>query len=606
MCMQIVSDAWKDIQSRDLVNESHIRLSISITDPDAIDASSQDNGHIYVSNVASVASPIDESIVKYATLEQDAWRCDGSYLFAPQDTADDRKKLLNAGYIGNALSGTDGAFAVSPTVTLHFAQPHEALIPGISVIWSESYDEYAVDFRVEVRRGDALVAARDVVDNASPISTIWMDIAGYDAIAIIIRRWSCVSHYPRMEKMAAGIIAQYGKSELISFAHESSSDVLNGSLPSARIDFALDNSDDSYDPNNPSGMSRYLMERQEIEAQYGLTMDNGTIEWIPAGIYYLSEWDAPQNGIDARFVARDITELLQGMYTNGVYDSKGASLYDLAHSVLESAGIPLGRDGQPRWVLDDALRSITTTAPLPLSSRAECLQLIAHAASCPMWHDRSGRLHIGQYSATDAADYMIDDTVQLQRPEISLQKPLKGVNVKTYEYYLGDASEQLYEGRMAINGTQTITLTYTAPAHNASAVITGGTLVSAKYYAYTCVLTITASGEVSIRVNGTPVLNSVRDHTLMTESVDGEMQEVDNPLISSDALAASVAKYTSDNLSMRRVFTLRDWRADPRLDAGDSATITNRYSSEAVRLTRVRYDFSGAFHGSGDARIKGA
>ena len=43
-----------------------------------------------------------------------------------------------------------------------------------------------------------------------------------------------------------------------------------------------------------------------MRVKYGLKLNDDTIEYIPAGVFYLSEWESPQNGLEANFVARDL------------------------------------------------------------------------------------------------------------------------------------------------------------------------------------------------------------------------------------------------------------------------------------------------------------
>lgn len=601
--MYTVSEAWKAVQAQRLVNEGYIEITFSVGDPDAWeDMTAGDDGHLYISDAAGAASIVRRSAVKYATLERDLWKCDGSFLFAPRDVPEDMQKLKYAGYTGATLSGEDGVFSPPPVLTMRFSSVHAPLIPGVTIRWSEALDEYAERFTISAYAGGVLKTTHTVEDNKAVLSVIWMDIEGYDRIDIAIEQWSKPLHYPRAETLLAGITATYGKRDITSYAHEASSSPISAELPKNTITFALDNSAQLYDPNNPTGMSRYLIERQEMEARYGFRMDDGTVEWIPAGVFYLSEWDAPQNGIEASFTGRDITALLQGTYAKGLYSASGRTLYALAEEVLEDAGLPLSADGTPRWELDDALKGITTTAPLPAATRAECLQLIAQAGCMEMWHDRTGKLHIGPGGA-QPTDYALNDFVLYRRPEISLLKPLKDISVNTYEYFPDSAGgQQLYTGSVAVSGTLKVTLTYSTAAVNAAATVTGGTLSAASYYTSACELTITGSGTATITITGTPLKSSTYAHVL-TYSADGETQEVDNPLITSGAQAAAVAAWAGAYLTARRQLTAQDWRADPRLDPGDTVTVTNRYGAEQARMTRVKYQFTGAFHASGEAHV---
>ena len=53
----------------------------------------------------------------------------------------------------------------------------------------------------------------------------------------------------------------------------------------------------------------------------------------------------------------------------------------------------------------------------------------------------------------------------------------------------------------------------------------------------------------------------------------------------------------------RKTLKISSWRADPRLDAGDIVTVAGKYATESVRMTSLKYEYSGAFRGSGEGRV---
>ena len=360
--MQNVSDAWKAVQKQQLVNESYVEISFDIADPDALaDATSKDNGAIYIADTAQIVSEVDKDIVPYGTLEENLWLLDGSRRFIPESNYGDN------GYIGNLLSEEDGSFDRVPFVDIDFTEVHEPIIPGITITWGIAYNEYAEVFKVTAYNGSTVVAECKVEDNASVKSVVEFDIETYDSIRIEILKWCLPHHRPRIAEIFVGVNKVYGKSDITGYEHEQDINPIGATTPVNKMGFSIDNSNNIYDPNNMTGLSKYLMERQEMRVKYGLKLNDGTIEYIPAGVFYLSEWEAPQNGIEARFTARDLLEFMQKTYTKGLYKSTGATLYDLAISVLTEANLPLNDDGSRKWLVSDTLKSITTTAPLPLS-----------------------------------------------------------------------------------------------------------------------------------------------------------------------------------------------------------------------------------------------
>lgn len=590
-----VSDAWKAEHGKALLDESFIEISYNITDPDAQgDATATDNGAIFLSDSSGTVSTAEKQITPYATLEQNLWLLDGSREVIP-DSAPEA-----GGYISSQMSDESCAFEPYPTVTVSFSKVHEPPIPGVTVTWSAVYGEYATQFRISAYNGASLVAEKTVSGNKTVRSVLELGIESYDRIVIEIQKWCLPHHRARIDEIFIGINQIYGKTETVGFSHEQNTDPIGASAPTNKISFSIDNRDNKFDPNNESGLSKYLMERQEMKVRYGQRLPGGSIEYIPAGVFYLSEWDSPQNGLTASFTARDLIEFLQKTYIKGTYSPSGVSLFDLATGVLEDAGLPLNSDGTKKWVVDDSLRNITTTAPLPLAPLAECLQYIAQAARCVFRCDRSGTLRI-EPAASDASDYALTAFNLYSRPEISLQKSLGAVETKVYSYFAGEQGRELFSGTVSVNGTKDIVITYSDNASSASATVTGGTLVSAVYYAGACVLTIAGTGSVDVTVKGTLLKSSASGHLITVG--DGETQVVDNPLITSSALADDVGEWVKEWLGKRKIITMSEWRADPRLDAGDIISVANKFGTENVRVTSVKYDYSGAFKGSGEGRV---
>lgn len=594
--MQKVSDDWKSVQKQQLVNETYVEISFDIADPDTLaDATSKDNGAIYFADTEQIVSEVDKNIEPYETLEENLWLLDGSRRSIPESDYGDN------GYIGNLLSNEDGSFDNTPIVDIDFSEIHEPIIPGITITWGIAYGEYAETFKVVAYNGSNIVAEYKVENNFSVKSVVEFDIENYDRIRIEILRWCLPYHRPRISEIFVGVNKVYEKSDITGYEHEQDIDPIGATTPVNKMAFEIDNSNNIYDPNNITGLSKYLMERQEMRVKYGLKLNDGTIEYISAGVFYLSEWEAPQNGITASFTARDLLEFMQKNYTKGLYQPNGVTLYDLAISVLTEADLPLNDDGTVKWVVSDKLKSVKTIAPLPLKPLAECLQYIAQAACCVIYCDRLGILHIEPIT-TDTSDYALTQFNMFSRPEISLQKPLMAVSTKIYNYVSDETGKDLFNGSVTINGTKDVVVTYSQSAINVSATATGGTLVSATYYTNACHLRVSGNGEVTISVTGDFLKTSNADF-VVDAAESGETQTVDNPLITSTTVAETVSEWVKEWLSHRKIMSMEGWRADPRLDPTDIISSENKFGTDTVRMTSIKYTYAGAFKGTGKGRV---
>ena len=386
--MQQVSRAWIQNQQLEFRSESFLEINLETADPDALeDARARDNGSMPFANTPQIVDRFDKNYLRYSMLEHNQWTLDGTFKLIPEVVTGDM------GFISDALCDEYGVFETPPVVTVYFSRVHTELLPGITVYWSEALDEFAKDFNVVAYRNDRRIARLNVLDNKVARSEVFFDIQNYDRIDIEILKWCLPHRRARIEEVLVGIRTTYTKADIFRFEQNQFCDPLSASLPHYHIRFELSNINNDFDPNNPDNRSIYLMERQRVRVRYGYLL-NDSIEWIIGGTYYLSGWRLPQNGLSATFEARDILEFSRRSYEKGLYYPDGISLYDLAEELLIEANMPLRPDGTVNWFLSEKLRDIYTTAPLPIKPIANCLQLIANAAACPMWFDRDGMLHI--------------------------------------------------------------------------------------------------------------------------------------------------------------------------------------------------------------------
>lgn len=624
--MQSVSAGWKENQQKTLVNESFIEIQLGLTDPEAVESAVPIATNVApFAHLDQVVSRGARNITPYATLERNLWVLDGSKKVLPTTN------FVDTSYVGGALSNNDCTFTSNPVVELTFPRVFNSYLPGLIIVWDMAHGDYAVDFKITLYKEGVKGSEKLVTGNDTSHTVVDMDINEYDKIVVEILKWSSPRRRARIARIHLGLSVTYEKGDLFTtLTHSQEVDPLSAKMPKMSLKFSVSNVDDSYNPYNQAGISKYLVERQEIQVRYGygntgitwrsfegttwgdiegeswegLTIyDEGEgIEWIPGGTLYLSGWDASQNGLHANFEARDILEFMNSTFMKGVYKPSGISLGALAEEVLLDAGLPEREDLLPPWKLHSSLNSITTTAPLPLVRHSECLQMIANAAGCVMYVDREGFLRI-EPAPTVTTDYRVDDENSYKRPEVALTKPLKQVDVSYYSFVVDAEVKEIYKGQLSVSGTETIQITYSNPAVETVATVEGGTLVSATYYTNACELKITASGVVEITIVGKELKTS---ETMVTVSTGepGETQSVKNKLITSQSRAATVANWVKEYLTNRRIVSL-EWRADPRLDALDKILVQNKFGISPLRATEFTIAYNGAFKGKGKGRDLG-
>ena len=405
--MIAVSDAWKDIQQRFILPETFLEITCGITDVGVQDlvvpSGTNEAKFSTVENIAGNTGSITAK--RYATLERNLWALDGSRSVIPDDGP-----YGNAGYVSNNFSYAG--------VELTFPEPRQTAIPGLTLTWSSEYGEYPTQFSVTAKNGDTVVASAYVGDNTSSVSVVNMEMVDYDSLTIEVYAWSLPDHRARIDLVMFGHVISFGKNDVMRFTHEQHGDLNSGELTKNSIEFALDNSTGQWNPSNPTGLGRYLSERQKVNVRYGMDV-NGSTEWIKAGTFYLSEWRTPANGMEASFVARDVFEyLLNEPYTG----ARSGTLQEFVTAAFADAPEDL------ELSVDDSLGSITATLDESEHTRAEVAQMSANAAGCIIRHDRNGKTFIEPLNA-EHSGYSITTALSYAHPEMTLAKPLKSVSV---------------------------------------------------------------------------------------------------------------------------------------------------------------------------------
>lgn len=507
------SEKWKIAQSGVIVPEAFIEIAYKITDPDLHESASEsNNGAADYSDHERIVETTVSDQARYAMLEHNAWALDGN----TEILADDG----DTGFVSSAVSDANGLFATNPLITISFDKIHVLPIPGVTITWGNEFSDYATSFKLTAYNGSSVVLSKTFTGDVEQTECDFT-VTNYNKITLEILGWSLPYRRARVQRIFLGITQTFTKSDLVSYEHDQSADLLSAALPKNATIFSLNNVDGKWNPDNPSGNVRYLAERQEIKVRYGLKLDDA-VEWIEAGTFWVSEWDTPSNGIEARFTARDAIEFMSEPYSGTL----SGTLYDIALAALEQSEIPTLDNGKVRYVISDNLKEYSANVSeenRPSYTCAEIAQLCANAACCVLYQDRFGVLRIEPLRES-ASGYRIAKYNCYTHPEFTLSKQLKAVNVN----------------------------------------------------------------------NGMVVLSN---------SASGEVQSIQNELITNETAARRVAEWTRKTLVGRKTIS-GEYRADPSMDVLDKVAAESKYgSNNALYITDIKYTYNGAFRGVYTGRI---
>lgn len=364
--MQNVSNKYKESMKSMNRNRGYIKATIGLVNSQAqneIKLDNQTKTTIYSNNIA----PFDgEEVTRiYATAEPGVAVLDGNAFFLPRTGTD---------YYNNGIVTTD----VMGTITMMFANSHT--IKGLTVNFGKCYP---TEFDVITNNGTSHYRNADEVWTTEDVFT---DIT-FITIEPIQMRYG--QNRLRIYSLKCGLAKTFTNEEVMDYSSKEYVSPIVETIPSMDVMIKVDNQDQYYDPDNPDSAIQYMEVGQEVKVQFGYDVDGqGNIEWLPEQTTHLSKWSA--NSKDATFNATDRFALLTSEYYKGQYYANGISLYDLALLVLADAGITDSNE----YFIDNFLKNTVTHNPLPITTHAECLQIIANAGRCVLSIDRQNRIHI--------------------------------------------------------------------------------------------------------------------------------------------------------------------------------------------------------------------
>ena len=136
--MQNVSDNWKQIHNKQLLNEGFVDIAMYVTDPEPVTETVSTNGMASYSHPEQILDYTYINNENYATVEPCFWLLDGSMATLPSDTSE-----CFTGYVGDKMSKTGGVYDVNPVITVTYSAQRTKLLPGITIVWGDKCGEWA-------------------------------------------------------------------------------------------------------------------------------------------------------------------------------------------------------------------------------------------------------------------------------------------------------------------------------------------------------------------------------------------------------------------------------------------------------------------------------
>ena len=570
--MKAVSQNYNEVMNQVVRPTSKFQASIEM-----IDRSVEGDATVTTSEATSFSSGVLDKVHEcdYAIFDQDFIKVGSNLRILPTYSY----SYLKNGYVSSVICDENGVFQEVPIIEVQFGSVRNFI--------AMTY-EFGMEYPTQIRVTYYLEGVEKGQFISTPNGVNFVDAVNHigdcDKITFEFLSMSKPFYRVRVGRLIFGYEKKFEMSDLISTDHTMSIDPLSSSLPYEKLAIKVSNLNRDYNPDNPHGLWEFFQNGMPISIRYGIN-NGGATEWLEAGRLFLS--DAPTvDGTTATFNAVDLLSTLTDDYYKGVWRPNGISLYDLAVEVLSDAGVVDYR-------LDESLKQITTVAPLPIIPHRECLQLIANVGECVLYTNTKGQIVIEKQILNEAPnDYYLDFSKMFNKPVVKKTEELKSVDVSVHTLTKEEALSELSKySDIEIYGEQEVRVEYDT-ATDVEAVVEGGEILSATYYARTAILNIRADAMVNVVVKGHKIID---DTTIVSTKVSsrGEICPLENPLVTTDSKAKSLGEWVATYLSSRNTYET-NFRQDFALDVNDVIRIRSEFEENIpARITKLRYKLPG-------------
>lgn len=344
-----------------LRNRGHIQVSIGV-----VNSFAQSNGEITSeltpwSNERSIwkANTVG---TQYATFEDNVFKADGSQYLLPEPDVDLASYNTDTGIISEDILGA---------ITIAFNQEYD--LKGLTVRFGEFYP---TEFTVTVNGGtytytndSALFETSDTfgVTSSMIITPITM-VGGQQRL--------------RIEELTMGVGFAFTDDVVKNVTTKEDISFISNKISSNTFDITAIDLENNFNVDDENSYINYLQTGQRINCMVGLDLNDGSIEWVQQGVYYLTKWN--KEGMDIKLTADSRLAFLTDTYSGG-NSIHSRTLYDDFIDLMTFANIDVDE-----YNVDDSLKEITVVNPLPSVSVAQALQMIANASRCVCYQDRNG------------------------------------------------------------------------------------------------------------------------------------------------------------------------------------------------------------------------
>lgn len=604
--MYNVSEQYKIDINKQIRNPSYIKVKFGIVDPQAKDDSTisdtnsapySDSQDIKIENVVSF---------RYDTLEHNLFFLDS----AGHKLANDSYSEFQ-GYVSDSISSSDCEFSTYPKVIVSYPSPFE--FAGITFYFDEIRGEFPSEMLIEYFLNDTKIGEIEAFPTRWDY-VIKEPVPLHDEFRITFKKTNLPYRRLKLSYIAFGVVETYSEDRIVSTEQNRKVDVLSTVLPVGDFKFTFLDINNEYNPENPSGFYQYMEQRQPVRFEYGYELDDGSLEWTLGGINYTTgKVNFETNGVipQVTISTNNTLQYLDSIYSKGVYNPSGRTLYNLVLDLLQ--------DEDVLYDIDSSLSDYLTFSPLPVDTVRNNLQLISNAAMCTLDVDRDGTIVIKRsyelqplldnidseitdnvdsvllvQEGNGQTDFKFDKSNSYNVPVVDKLPPLRNLITTNYTYTPKASSEEI--SKIDISGANNTSYFFDYElATNVSLTVSGLTIVgSPTYYARGCDVVLTGTGTVTITGKKIDVAEV---SYIESFNINGADCTITNQLITNSNWSKEYSSWVGNILLLNNEYSIEN-RGFPEIDPMDKVYTDTFYTYELKTIvTENRISYNGALKG---------
>lgn len=349
-------------------------------------------------------------------------------------------------------------------------------------------------------------------------------------------------------------------------------DILNVTSPANQLTIKLDNTDNLFNFIGLNNIQTIIASRPKFFMEYASVLADGSEEWIPAGVFYMTDWKSDVGGMSVTFVCHDSIMIL----ANSTFPIQPISNVGTAlQSLLAGCGIT-------DYVYDPLIDTLNLgNRPTRYTNCRTLLQNLCIGTGLTLYQDRLGTLRLSKFPPLlQSLTFTTFTTSQL----------VAGVQASLFGGY---TSSTVVGGQPKAVSKQDTDGGMRALTLDQMFDIPQLTLEPSVY-------------QITVNVyKNNPSDPSFDIYIYTNPAVSGQSGDsftLDNMLITDTTTAQAVANRFFAELNYNAVYVSR-WRQNPVLESTDVIMINDSLTSaKQTRVTKQEFLYSGFLTGTTESR----